>query len=78
MYEAAMRAPPVGKVFAAVEAFGLIDPGSTGTPYQTFFELMNEGALTIDNAGRILLCNSCFAMLMRESIDQLRGDCFYN
>lgn len=52
-------------------------PSVSSQMYQTFFELMNEGGLTLDSMGRIHHCNPCFAMMMREPIDSLRGRCFY-
>jgi diguanylate cyclase (GGDEF)-like protein/PAS domain S-box-containing protein len=43
------------------------------TPYITFFDAMNEGGVTLDDAGRILYCNECFAQMAGRSMQQLHG-----
>jgi PAS domain S-box-containing protein len=58
-------------------AVGAAPEGSEKT-YKTFFEIMNEGGLTLDEAGCILQCNPCFAMMVREPIDRLRGRRFFD
>ena len=73
-----MEAHSSGEIPAVMDAVGVVDLYDAERLHQTFFELMNEGALTINATGNIILCNSCFAMMMRESIDQLRGTRFYN
>lgn len=68
----------LGRNPASEDGGGGISPRKTDGRYQTFFELMNEGAIAIDDAGRIVLCNPCFAMMMRESIDHLQANCFFD
>lgn len=47
------------------------DASTSGGFYRTFFELMNEGGVTLDEMGRIVDCNPCFAMMVREPIDRI-------
>jgi transcriptional regulator with PAS, ATPase and Fis domain len=46
---------------------------SAETPYRTFIEEMNEGAVTLSKAGMILYCNQRFAELMQEPIEHVIG-----
>ncbi|MGA1977064.1 MAG: PAS domain-containing protein [Bacteroidales bacterium] len=46
---------------------------SAETPYRTFIEEMNEGAVTLSKDGIILYCNKRFAELMKESIEYVVG-----
>jgi two-component system CheB/CheR fusion protein len=49
---------------------------SAETPYRTFIEEMNEGALTITKDGIILFCNKRFAELVKEPIERVIGSYF--
>lgn len=46
---------------------------SAETPYRTFIEEMNEGAVTLSKEGIILYCNQRFAELVREPIECVIG-----
>jgi PAS domain S-box-containing protein len=46
---------------------------SAETPYRTFIEEMNEGAVTLTKDGIILYCNKTFAELVNQSIEQVIG-----
>ncbi len=46
---------------------------SAETPYRTFFEEMNEGAVTLSNDGVIIFCNRKFAEFVNEPIEGLIG-----
>jgi two-component system phosphate regulon sensor histidine kinase PhoR len=46
---------------------------SAETPYRTFIEEMNEGAVTLTKEGIILYCNQRFAELVREPIELVIG-----
>jgi len=49
---------------------------SSETPYRTFIEEMNEGALTLAKDGIILYCNKRFAELVKEPIERVIGSSF--
>jgi PAS domain S-box-containing protein len=46
---------------------------SAETPYRTFIEKMNEGAVTLSREGTILYCNQRFAELVDEPIERVIG-----
>ena len=46
---------------------------SAETPYRTFIEEMNEGAVTLSKEGIILYCNQRFAELVHEPIERVIG-----
>jgi two-component system phosphate regulon sensor histidine kinase PhoR len=46
---------------------------SAETPYRTFVEEMNEGAVTLSKEGLILYCNQRFAELVHEPIERVIG-----
>ncbi len=46
---------------------------SAETPYRTFIEEMNEGAVTLTKEGIILYCNQRFAELVNEPIESVIG-----
>jgi PAS domain S-box-containing protein len=46
---------------------------SAETPYRTFIEEMNEGAVTLTKEGIILYCNQRFAELVQEPIECVIG-----
>lgn len=49
---------------------------SSETPYRTFIEEMNEGAVTLSRNGLILYCNQRFAELVHEPIEGVIGSYF--
>lgn len=49
---------------------------SAETPYRTFVEEMNEGALTLTKDGTIIYCNKRFAILVNEPIGRVMGSSF--
>ena len=51
---------------------------SAETPYGTFVEEMNEGALTLTKDGVIIFCNKKFAKLVKEPIERVMGSSFKN
>lgn len=46
---------------------------SAETPYRTFIEEMNEGAVTLTKEGLILFCNERFAELVHKPIERVIG-----
>jgi PAS domain S-box-containing protein len=46
---------------------------SAETPYRTFIEEMNEGAVTLSKDGVIIYCNRRFAEFVNEPIEQVFG-----
>jgi two-component system CheB/CheR fusion protein len=46
---------------------------SAETPYRTFIEEMNEGAVTLSKEGIIIYCNQRFAELVHEPIERVIG-----
>jgi len=49
---------------------------SAETPYRTFVEEMNEGALTLTKDGTVIYCNKRFASLVNEPIERVMGSSF--
>jgi len=49
---------------------------SAETPYRTFIEEMNEGAITLSKEGIIIYCNQRFAELVHERIERVIGSYF--
>jgi two-component system, OmpR family, phosphate regulon sensor histidine kinase PhoR len=49
---------------------------SAETPYRTFIEKMNEGAVTLSKEGVIIYCNQRFAELVHEPIERVIGSYF--
>jgi len=49
---------------------------SVETPYRTFIEKMDEGAVTLTKEGIILYCNQRFAELVHEPIESVIGSYF--
>ena len=49
---------------------------SAETPYRTFIEEMNEGAVTLSKEGIIIYCNKRFAELVNEPIEHVIGSYF--
>ena len=49
---------------------------SAETPYRTFVEEMNEGALTLTKDGVIIYCNKKFAELVKEPVRRIIGSSF--
>ena len=68
------------------EADAIIVPGRDGeqvyslssaeTPYRTFVEEMDEGAVTLSAEGLIIYCNQRFAELVNEPIERVIGTYF--
>jgi len=46
------------------------------TPYRVFVEEMNEGALTLSDAGVIVFCNRRFAQLLKTPLERVIGAAF--
>jgi len=46
--------------------------------YRVFIEKMTEGAVTINQQGIILYCNTSFANLVHQSLSQVLGESFQN
>lgn len=46
---------------------------SAETPYRTFIEEMNEGAVTLSGEGLVIYCNQRFAELVNEPIERVIG-----
>jgi two-component system CheB/CheR fusion protein len=49
---------------------------SAETPYRTFVEEMNEGALTLTKDGIIIYCNKKFGKLVNDPIERVIGSSF--
>ena len=49
---------------------------SAETPYRTFIEEMNEGAVTLSSEGMIIYCNQRFADIVSEPIELVIGSYF--
>lgn len=71
--EAALEALSRGDADALVGPRGVVSLRGAEKPYQTFFQAMNEGGVTLDASGRVLYCNPRFAAMADRSVDQLRG-----
>jgi PAS domain S-box-containing protein len=70
--EAALEALRRGDADALVGDDGIVSLKGAERLYQSFFNAMNEGGVTLDVDGRILHCNPCFATLLASSVNQLR------
>ena len=62
-----------GSADAMVADTGLVWFTGSERPYRAFFEAMNEGGLSLDETGRILHCNPCFAAMAEDTVGGLRG-----
>lgn len=51
---------------------------SAETPYRTFVEEMQEGAVTFNKEGLILYCNNRFAELVNQPVNHVIGSMFKN
>lgn len=51
---------------------------SAETPYRTFVEEIQEGAVTFSKEGLILFCNNRFAELVNQPVNQVIGSMFKN
>jgi PAS domain S-box-containing protein len=49
---------------------------SAETPYRTFIEEMDEGAVTLSEEGLVIYCNQRFAQLVNEPIERVIGSYF--
>ncbi len=49
---------------------------SAETPYRTFIEGMNEGAVTLSRQGTIIYCNQRFADIVHEPVERVMGSYF--
>jgi two-component system CheB/CheR fusion protein len=49
---------------------------SAETPYRTFIEEMDEGAVTLSGEGLVVYCNQRFAKLVNEPIERVIGSYF--
>lgn len=68
------------------EVDAIVIPGTKGdqvysissaeTPYRTFIEQMNEGAVNLSKEGIIIYCNQRFAELVNEPIEHVIGSYF--
>jgi two-component system, sensor histidine kinase and response regulator len=61
-----------GSVDAMVAGTDLIGFAGSERPYRAYFEAMNEGGLTLDEAGRILHCNPRFATMVGDTVEVIR------
>jgi two-component system CheB/CheR fusion protein len=60
-------------VVSGKESQQIYSISSAETPYRTFIEQMNEGALTLSKDGVIIYCNLRFAEFVNEPIEQVIG-----
>lgn len=74
--EQAIAALCCGDVDALVSTGGKIGFRETKSPYQGFFEAINEGGLTLDRDGLILDCNPRFSQMVDWPVEELRGCLF--
>jgi len=49
---------------------------SAETPYRTFIEEMDEGAVTLSEKGLVIFCNQKFAEMVKEPIERVIGSYF--
>jgi len=49
---------------------------SAETPYRTFIEEMDEGAVTLSEEGLVIYCNQRFAEMVKEPIERVIGSYF--
>jgi two-component system sensor histidine kinase/response regulator len=71
--EAALAALLRGDADAGVDESGVVSMRGAERPYQTFFDAMSEGGLTLDSSGRILHWNLRFESLIEIAAESLRG-----
>jgi len=78
--EEALRAIQNGEVDAIIiygrKGDQVYSLSSAETPYRTFIEEMNEGAVTLSKNGVIIYCNQRFASLVKEPIEHVIGSYF--
>jgi PAS domain S-box-containing protein len=74
--EALLAAIRSGATDALMGETGVLHMGGAEKPYITFFSAMNEGGVTLDHLGAILHGNPCFAAMMGQAIETLRGQPF--
>jgi len=78
--EEALRAIRSGEVDAIVvsgtNGEQVYSISSAETPYRTFIEEMNEGAVTLSKEGMIIYCNQKFAELVHEPVECVIGSYF--
>ncbi len=87
--ELQLRLSEVEEALAAIrsgEVDAIIVPGKKGeqvfslssaeTPYRTFIEEMDEGAVTLSKEGMVVYCNRRFAELVNEPIERVIGSYF--
>jgi diguanylate cyclase (GGDEF)-like protein/PAS domain S-box-containing protein len=67
-----------GDADALISSRGGISFRETPSPYQGFFEAMNEGGLTLDDDGLILDCNPRFSQMTGWLVEELRGRLFFD
>jgi PAS domain S-box-containing protein len=60
-------------VVSGKESEQIYSISSAETPYRTFIEEMNEGAVTLSKDGTIIYCNRRFAEFVHEPIEQVIG-----
>jgi two-component system CheB/CheR fusion protein len=63
-------------VISGVKGEQVYSLSSAETPYRTFIEKMNEGAVTLSKEGIIIYCNQRFAELVHEPIERVIGSYF--
>jgi len=72
--EAALEAIRSGAADALIDASGdVLHRKGSEKPYLTYFGAMNEGGVTLDDAGAILLGNPRFVGMIGRPIEELRG-----
>ena len=78
--EEALAAIRGGEVDAIVvpgrEGEQVFSISSAETPYRTFIEEMDEGAVTLSGEGLVVYCNQRFAELVNEPIERVIGSYF--
>lgn len=78
--EEALAAIRSGEVDAIVvpgrEGEQIYSISSAETPYRTFIEEMDEGAVTLSGEGLIIYCNQRFAGMVNEPIERVIGSYF--
>lgn len=87
--ELQLRLSETEEALAAIrsgEVDAIVVPGRVGeqvysissaeTPYRTFIEEMNEGAVTLSSEGLVIYCNQRFAELVNEPIERVIGSYF--
>ena len=72
-YKAIQRGEVDAIVVSGTKGEHVYSIDSAETPYRTFIEKMNEGAVTLTKEGIILYCNQRFAELVNEPIEFVIG-----